>query len=281
MRQIRVFRDSAVLFLCLLGLCAASSAAQLSAKTTASFDRYVTATEARFAKELRPDGTFLYIDALPADARKNSYDQLKRGEILVEKLETRQPGVSADVPDGMLHHWVGLVFIPGATMASALPVVQDYNHRAELYKPDVIAARILAQQGSDYKIFMRLYQKRFTTAIFNTEYDIHWGKVDASRMYAHSVSTRITEVKDSAKPEGEAYPVGEGRGYLWRLNTYWRFEEKDGGVYLQCEAISLTRDIPTGFGWLLRPLVTAIPKQSLNRALGQTRTVVLQQTKHN
>src|ERR1700682_6497039 len=139
MRQIRMFRDSAVLFLCLFGLCAGGSAAQLSAKTTASFDRYVTATEARIAKELRPDGTFLSIDALPADARKNSYDQLKRGEILVERLETKQPGVSADVPDGMLHHWVGLVFIPGATMASALPVVQDYNHRAELYKPDGIA----------------------------------------------------------------------------------------------------------------------------------------------
>ena len=281
MRQIRVFRNFAVLFLCALGLCAASLAADLKPKTSAAFDHYVTATEARFAPELRPDGTFLYIDALAPDARKSSYDQLKRGEILVEKLETKQPGVNADVPDGIVHHWVGLVFIPGTTLAKTLSVVQDYDHRAELYKPDVISARILAHQGSDYKIFMRLYQKRFTTAIFNTEYAIHWGKVDASRMYSHSISPRSSEVKDTDKPEGEAYPVGTGRGYLWRLNTYWRFEEKDGGVYLQCEAVSLTRDIPTGFGWLLRPLVTAIPKQSLNRALGQTRNVVLQQTKHN
>ncbi len=281
MRNIPVLKISSVFLFCVFGFCAASSAAQLSAKTTVAFDRYVTATEARFVKELRPDGTFLYIDALSADARKNAYDRLKRGEILVDKLETRQPGVSADVPDGMVHHWVGLIFIPGATLSSTLPVLQDYNHRAELYKPDVIAARILAHQGSDYKIFMRLYQKKFTTAVFNTEYDIHWGTVDASRIYAHSVSTRIAEVKDSDKPEGEAYPVGEGRGYLWRLNTYWRFQEKDGGVYLQCEAISLTRDIPTGLGWLLKPLVTSIPKQSLNRALGQTRNVVLQQTKHN
>ncbi|HJX85344.1 MAG TPA: hypothetical protein VJ723_13470, partial [Candidatus Angelobacter sp.] len=210
---------------------ATSPAAQLKPKTVEAFDRYVKATQARFVKELRPDGTFLYIDALPADARKNSYDQLKRGEILVEKLETKEPGVNADVPDGMLHHWVGLVFIPGATLATTLPVVQDYNHRAELYKPDVIAARIVSHQGSDYQIFMRLYQKRFTTAIFNTEYKIHWGQVDASRIYSDSISTQITEVKDADKPDGEAYAVGDGRGYLWRLNTYWRFQEKDGGVY--------------------------------------------------
>src|SRR5260370_24482517 len=223
MRQIRVFINSTVLFSCLFGLYAGSSAAELKPKTVEAFNRYVSATEARFGKELRPDGTFLYIDALAPDARKNSYDQLKRGEVLVQKLETRQPGVSADVRDGMVHHWVGLVFIPGANMAGTLPVLQDYNHRAEMYKPDVTAARILTHQGSDYKIFMRLYQKKFTTAIFNTEYAIHWGQVDASRTYSHSVSTRITEVKDSDKPDGEAYPVREGRGYLWRLTTYWRF----------------------------------------------------------
>jgi len=50
---------------------------------------------------------------------------------------------------------------------------------------------------------------------------------------------------------------------------------------VQCEAVSLTRDIPTGLGWLLRPLVTKIPKESLNRALGRTREVVQQQIKQN
>jgi hypothetical protein len=128
-------------------------------------------------------------------------------------------------------------------------------------------------------MFLRLHQKRFTTVDFNTTYDVHWGSVDSGKVYSNSISTRIAEVKDPAKPEGEELPVGTGHGYLWRLNTYWRFEEKDGGVYLQCEALSLTRDMPTGLGWLLKPLVTSIPKQSLNRALGQTRTVVTEEAK--
>ncbi len=260
---------------CFLVLAAAASGADLQQKTVDAFNRYVSATEARFTNELRPGGAFLYADGLPADAQKNAYDQLRRGDILVEKVQTKIQGRDQEVPDGMIHHWVGLVFIPGTTLAKVIPTVQDYGHRAELYKPDVIASRLLTHQGNDYKIFMRLYQKRFTTVVFNTDYDVHWGQVDAKKIYSHSYSTRIAEVKDSSRPDGEEYPVGKGSGYLWRLYTYWRFQEKDGGVYIQCEAVSLTRDIPTGLGWLLRPLVTKIPKESLNKALGRTREVVL------
>jgi hypothetical protein len=263
-----------LLLLCVLAWCQAASAAELKQKTTTAFDRYVAATEARFANELRPGGTFLYVDGLSADAKAKAYEQLKQGEVLVEKLETKAPGVSSDVPDGMVHHWVGLIFIPGATLASTLPIVKDYDRRAELYKPDVSASRTIAHNGDDYKMFLRLHQKKFTTVDFNTTYDVHWGQVDPTKVFSNSISARIAEVKDPARPDGEELPVGSGHGYLWRLNTYWRFEEKDGGVYLQCEALSLTRDMPTGLGWLLKPLVTSIPKQSLNRALGQTRKVV-------
>lgn len=267
-----IFSTVALVF-CVLRFTQPADAAELKQKTTDAFNKYVAATEARINNELR-NGPFLYLDGLPSDVMKVAYDRLKKGEILVEKLETKAPGVSGDVPDGMVHHWVGLVFIPGATLERTVPILQDYEHRAELYKPDVTASHLIWHQGNDYKFFLRLYQKRFTTAIFNTEYVAHWGQVDAKKMYSHSISTRITEVKDTDHPDGGELPVGQGRGYLWRLNTYWRFEEKDGGVYMQCEALSLTRDIPFGLGWLLKPLVTKIPRESLDRALGQTRKVV-------
>jgi hypothetical protein len=279
MTQINRFRLATFILLCAVACSITASAAELKQKTNTAFDRYVAATEARFANELRPDGPFLYIDAMNPDAKRQAYDQLKNGEILVQKLETKAPGVSSDVPDGMVHHWVGLIFIPGATLAKTLPIVKDYNRRAELYKPDVTASRTLAHNGDDFKMFLRLHQKKFTTVDFNTTYDVHWGTVDPTKVYSNSISTRIAEVKDPDKPDGEELPVGTGHGYLWRLNTYWRFEEKDGGVYLQCEALSLTRDMPIGLGWLLKPLVTSIPKASLNRALGQTRNVVEQESK--
>jgi hypothetical protein len=276
------FHTSIVFFAAaLLFLVAArpARAAELKPKTVAAFDKYVTATEERFAGELKPGGAFLYIDALPAEERDTDYSRLKNGEILVDKRTTAAPGVDKDVPDGMVHHWVALVFVPGVKLSQVLSVVRDYDHRAELYKPEVIASRLVSHQGDDYKIFLRLYQKKFTTVVFNSDYDVHWGEVSPSEYYSNSISTRIAQVKDSDHPDGPEYPPGQGSGYLWRLNTYWRFAEKDGGVYIQCEALSLTRDIPTGLGWLLKPLVTKIPRDSLNRALGRTRSVVLEKAK--
>jgi hypothetical protein len=265
-----------------LALCAGASAAELKQKTADAFNKYVAVTEERMAGELKPGGTFLYPDhaaSASSEEMRNAYARLKRGEILVERQETKLDGKDVEVPDGMVHHWVGLMFIPGASLAQTLAVVQDYDHRAELYKPEVIAAHVISHHGDDYKIFMRLYQKRFTTVVFNTEYAIHWGRVDAKKLYSNSVSTHVAEVKDASHPDGPEVPVGHGNGYLWRLNTYWRFEEKDGGVYVQCEALSLTRDIPFGLAWLIKPLVTKIPKQSLDRALGRTREVVLERMK--
>ncbi|HSM88103.1 MAG TPA: hypothetical protein VLT16_18250 [Candidatus Limnocylindrales bacterium] len=258
----------------LLSLAPVSFAAELKPATTAAFDKYVAATEERMSPELRPGGPFLYVDALPPDERREAYSHLKQGEILVDKRKTRAPGVSSHVPDGMVHHWVGLVFIPGVTLAQTLRVAQDYDHRAELYKPEIIASRTLWHRGNDYRIFLRIYQKKFTTVAFNSEYDVHWGEVDPYRMFSNSISTKIAEVKDPDHPDGPELPVGQGHGYLWRLNTYWRFAQKDGGVYVQCEALSLTRDIPFGLAWLIKPLVKSIPKNTLNRTLGRTREVV-------
>src|SRR5215813_4528539 len=209
MKPHSTFAAVASLTLC-LALRPAASAAELKQKTTVAFDRYVAATEARFAGELHPGGAFLYVDGLKEDQRRNAYDRLRQGEILVEKLHTRASGVSADVPDGMVHHWVGLIFIPGATLAQTLPLVKDYDRRAELYKPDVIASRTLSHHGDDFTMFLRLHQKKFTTVDFNTDFAVHWGQVSPVRVYSNSISTRIAEVKDPDKPDGEELPVGTG-----------------------------------------------------------------------
>jgi hypothetical protein len=260
------------IFLISIACCHVAAAADLQPKTSIAFDHYVAITEARFAGEFRPGGPFLYIDHLGNGAQSQAYADLKHGDLWIEKLESKE--AKAGVPGGILHHWVGIVFIPGATMEKALRVVKDYDRRSEFYKPDVIASRLISHQGDDYKIFLRLRQKKFITAVFNTNYDIHWGQVDPTRVYSNSVSTRIAEVKNADKPDGEELPVGTGNGYVWRLNTYWRFEEKDGGIYLQCEALSLSRDIPTGLGWALDPMVAGIPRESLVHLLTRTREIV-------
>lgn len=268
-----------VLFSMMLLPSGSTFAVELKQKTTDAFDKYVAATEQRMAGELKPGGRFLYPDgpvSPHSEEMRNAYSRLKGGEIIVVRQENRLNGKEFEVPDGLVHHWVGIIFIPGVNMAQVLDVAKDYDHRAELYAPDVIAAHIIFHQDDQYRVFMRLFQRRFATVAFNTEYGIRWGQLDPNHVYCDSVSTRVAEVKDAAHPDGPEEPVGQGHGYLWRLNTYWRFEEKDGGVYVQLEALSLTRDIPFGLGWLIKPLVTKIPKQSLDRALGRTREAVLE-----
>jgi hypothetical protein len=205
-------RNAAVLA-CLLALWTGASAADLKQKTTDAFNKYVAVTEERMAGELKPGGPFLYPDRPgpnPSAEMRDAYNRLRQGEILVERQETKLGGKDLYVPDGMVHHWVGLAFIPGATLADTLAVVQDYDHRAELYKPEVVAAHVISHQGDDYRIFMRLYQRRFTTVVFNTEFAIHWGGVDEKKLYSNSVSTRVAEVQDAAKPDGPEVPVGHG-----------------------------------------------------------------------
>jgi hypothetical protein len=261
-------------FACLSTLLCAGS--ELKKETIAAFDEYVKATEGRMAEELRPGGkAFLYPNGLPTQDRVAIYEQLRRDQIFITRLETTIHGKHIAVPKGLLHHWVGVAFIPRTNMRDVRLVALDYDNRAVVYKPEVIASKLLWHQENDYKVFLRLFQKKFTTVILNTEYTIHWSEIDAKHLYSASYSTKIAEVKDPGNPNGAELPVGNDHGYLWRLYSYWRFAEEDGGVYMQCEVISLTRDIPFGLGWLIRPLITSIPKQSLDRVLAQTRAAVV------
>jgi len=270
--SVPVFVSAFLCFACLYTTPCAGS--ELEKETIVAFNEYVQATERRMEEELRVDHAFLWPDTLPGQNRDAIYGQLRRGEILVTRLETRIQGRRFPVPKAIIHHWVGIAFIPSTNMRNVLLVAQDYDRRTEVYKPDVIASKLLWHQGGDYKVFLRLSQKKFTTVVLNTEYTIHWNEIDPKHVYSTSYSTKIAEVKDPSDPDGAELPAGRDHGYLWRLYSYWRFAEKDGGVYMQCEAISLTRDIPPGLGWLIRPLITSIPKQSLDRVLAQTRAAV-------
>jgi hypothetical protein len=93
----------------------------------------------------------------------------------------------------------------------------------------------------------------------------------ADRARSRVYSTRIAQVEDPDTSEERELPVGNDGGYLWRLYTYWRFLERDGGTYIQCESISLTRDIPLGLGFIVGPFVTSIPRESLEFTLTTTR----------
>jgi hypothetical protein len=249
--------------------------AELTPKTVEAFDRYVQLTEARINREVLQTEKFLYLDELPPPRRSEVLAALKRGEIVMERLRTLDAsGHTVEAPEAIIHHWLGAVFVPGANLPQTLALMQDYNHHQDIYKPEVVGSRLLSRDGNDFKIFYRLRKKKVITVTLNTYHDVHYFPIDSTRWYSRSYSTRIAEVANADTPNEREKPVGQDGGFLWRINSYWRFEEKDVGVYVECESISLTRDIPTGLGWLIEPFVTSIPKESLEMTMGSTRAAL-------
>jgi hypothetical protein len=265
-------RGSAALAAVLLLLVGAAhpSAAELRAQTVAAFDRYVQVTEQR----MKNDPQFLRVDALPASEQRAALEALRGGEFVIERLTTRENGRNIDIPDGMVHHWIGVVFIPGATVDKALALLQDYDHHAQIYAPNVAASRLISRDGNNFRVYLRFMMKKVITVVVNTDNDARFTRDAPNRASSRIYSTRIAEVEAPGTPSEREKPVGNDGGYLWRLYTYWRVLGRDGGTYVQCESISLTRDIPTGLGWMIRPFVTSIPRESLEFTLTTTRNVL-------
>ena len=275
-------RHTAIVVLALLSVASsrthASSAAALTAElqpaTVAAFDRYVRAAEARIDAELSRQDRFLHLDALPDAQRKAAEAATRRGEVFIDKLQVREGGKEIGIPDGKVHHWVGVAFIPGVRVGNAVALLQDYDRHADIYKPAVQRSKVLSRDGDRFRVFLRFYQKKVLEVTVNSEHEAQFTSPSPDRAYSRIRSTRIAEVDEAGKPGEREKPVGRDGGYLWRLNTYWRFLERDGGTYIQCESVTLTRDVPFGFGWLIGPFVNSIPRESLTFTMERTRAAL-------
>jgi hypothetical protein len=260
-------------------LLASSSAGATDLKPEAAqgFERYIHFTEQGMKAELQAGDAFLWVDRLPEPRRSGAYARLQKGEDIFERLRTAAPSSEISTPGAMIHHWVGTIFIPGVTMQQVLAVVQNYDHHAEYYAPDVARSKTVEHNGGDFKIFYRLRKKKVLTVTLDTDFDVRYHTLGSDHTYADSFSTRIAQVENPGEENERELPPGKDGGFLWRLNSYWRYFDTGRGVYMQCEAISLTRDIPAGLGWLIGPMIERLPKESLEFTLQSTRTAVLRE----
>lgn len=231
--------------------------ADLKPATVAAFDRYIHQTEQR----LNERKNFLW-----ADESRDRNRRVRNGEVVVEPTGAK---AIIEITDGLIHDWVGAVFVPSVTLADTLEHVQDYDHARTQHR-DVMDSHIIAHHGNDFLVYMRLIKKKVITVVLNTEHDIHYFPIDPTRCRSQSKTIKIAEVDNPGKKNEREMPPGSGHGFLWKLDTYWRFQERDGGTWIECEAISLTRDIPTGLGWLIEPIIRSLPQESLENTLRET-----------
>ena len=235
----------------------------LKQKTLENFASYVRDAEAAMEQNLGGGEPFLWSDATPARAQR-----VQAGEIVAEFWSGQGP---VKVPSGLIHDWIGAALISGATAKDVLALVQNYDNHKNIYKPEVIASKLISRQGNDFQIYLRLLKKRIMTVVLDTDHEVHYRPVDPRHWICRSNTTRVAEVEGAGTAQERVQPPDTGHGFLWRLHSYWRFQEREEGVYVECRALSLTRDVPFGLGWVIEPIIQKLPKESLIDTLKATR----------
>jgi hypothetical protein len=235
--------------------------AEAPAGAMATFDSYVGAVEGRLASQHRssPEG-FL----AGAAAERDGLERVRRGALMVEQIT---PPAGSELPGALLHHWRGTGFAQGARAADFERLLRDFGEYPKTFAPEVLSARTIAANGDRVQGWMRVRQRHGITVVMDSQYDVQFGRLDARDGWSASRSTRIAEVAGAGTNAERELEPREEHGFLWRMNTYWSWEERDGGLYMQVESMSLTRGIPVGLGWAVRPFVESIPRESVEFTL--------------
>jgi len=255
----------------LVGVTAAAvtpDGATLSDTTRKAFQRYIEKVEAAADAHGNGSQPFLW-----ADGSKERLQRLRGGAVVIERSSGSKP---AKVEGGLIHDWIGAVHIPGVTLAQTLALVQDYDRHKTIY-PEVIDSKLKSREGDHFVIFLKLKKKKVIEVVLNTTHEVQYSRVDATRVRSWSRTTRVVEVDDAGTPHEREKPPGSESGFMWCLNSYWRFAERDGGVYVECRAVSLSRDLPLVLRLLpfVPGVINDLPRESLEGTLTATRDALL------
>jgi len=239
------------------------SVVQLKPGTLAAFLSYTRDAEAEMEAAVNGSASFLW-----SDENVDRTRSVQSGKYLAQLWSEQSP---VHVPDGLIHDWIGAALIPGATLEKTLALVQDYDNHKIIYKPEVMESQLISRHGNDFTIYLRLLKKKVITVVLDTDHDVHYQHVRDDQWVLRSHTTRIAEVDDAGTAKEKVYPPDTGYGFLWRLYSYWKFMGKGDDVILECRAISLSRDVPLGLGWIVEPIIKNLPGESLVNTLKATR----------
>lgn len=229
---------------------------------TEAYNNYLVRLEERLNQQHRRGAAYVAgLDSPPVQAR------LQAGETIVERLSS---AADAELPGAMLHHWRGTAFVPGAHAAEFERLLRNYPAYPQVYAPQVLTARLLGQQGERLQASMRVRQHHVLTVVLDTTYDVSFTHLDAAHGASTAHGIRVAEIAGAGTARERALSPREQQGFLWRIDSYWSWAEREDGLYLQIESVTLTRGIPHGLGWAIGPFVQSIPRESLEFTLGQT-----------
>ena len=252
--------------LVMLSLPARIHAADLKPQTLEAWQAYLQAAKARNQKQLAEGSSFLSTDA-PVSAAK-----LRQGEIIVSPAK---PNVPIKVPSGLIHDWAGAIFIPNASIADVMRVIRDYDHYQTVYHPNVVGSKSIEAGEMEDRFSMVIMNKSFfAKSALDSDYHSAFVRVGDEHWYSTTETTRVQEVAEYEAASQHLLPEDHGKGIIWRLYSVARYEQRDGGVYIELEAIALSRDVPATLRFMVDPIVRRVSRSSLSTSLQQTAEAV-------
>jgi hypothetical protein len=253
----------------IVALCfpAVLEAANLEPATSKAWDEYVESANRRMTERLSPGKTFLWVDE-----KSERIAKVRTGEVAVSPVGSQNP---RRVPAGLIHDWIGAVFIAHAQLADVLDVVSDYDRYKDFYRPPVVESKVIAIGDARDRFSLLLVNRSLLLkTAFDTDYESCYVRLDNRHGYSISRTTRIQEIEEYGSSAQHMLHEGEGSGIIWQLFGIARYMERDGGVYIELEAIGLSRDIPGSLRWLVEPIVRRVSRGSLATSLRQTKSAV-------
>lgn len=242
-----------------------SKGAELHPETLKAWNAYVQAQDARVAGYSHTT-PFLWSDQSPDRLRR-----LHKGETVVAPYGQNPHRV----PQGLIHHWIGAAFLPGVRLADVLSVVRDYGKYKDFYAPNVVKSQLSRQTGTEDTFSLRMLNTAIVAKFaLDTEFRDTFTRVDQNKWYSITYATRVCEVENYGLPDEHEAPPNTGRGLIWRLYSISRFEQRDGGVYVELEAVALSRDVPGALRWLVDSIVRRASRSSIDVSLQKTEAAV-------
>ena len=243
-------------------MCAAAPTPQ----AVSAYHAYTATVESRISHQHASKNAFLAPVSAPQGEKR-----LRTGELIVEQIPDP---TTVNPPGAMLHHWRGTAFALGATAADFERLMKSFDDYPARFSPSVLKAGVLTESidhGDEcFRVLIRVRQRHIITVVLDTTYDVTFGRLDSRHGYSISRSTSISEIDAPGTTSERALSASEEHGFLWRLNTYWSYEERAEGLYMQIETVSLTRSVPPGLAWAVEPFLKSIPRESLEATLRST-----------
>jgi len=216
---------------------------------------------------------FTSLEDSPSDTEK-----VMNGDFLVRS--SGPDGKPQDITEGLIHDWVGTVFIPDTNPERVIAVLRDFNNHKKVY-PEIADSKTISSTPTETVGYWRVEQRKgLVPVVLNVEQKAYYKKPAQGKWICRAYARKITEVDKSIFGRGRTFPEGEGHGYMWRMYAYWSIKAVNGGVLAECRMLSLSRSIPQAVAWAVGPYVQKAPEESLISTLKQTREATANSSDH-